>query len=101
MAERSTESGAGEDPRAIELAHAALDELGVPRSSDRGRLTIFGRIEALRAGRFDQGRLSRPRAAPQPLRPCPRCGLQALGELGGVCPSCSSDLDAPAAATAG
>ncbi len=96
MARRSTEATTAEDPRAIELAHAALDELGVPRTSDRGRLTLFGRIEALRAGRFDQARLSRPRPSPQPLRPCPRCGLQAMAELGGTCPSCAAQLDAPA-----
>jgi rubrerythrin len=96
----TVESTAMESPRALALAHAALDELGVPRTSERGRLTLFGRIEALRAGQFDQARLSRPRQA-QPLRPCPRCGLMALVELGSVCPSCSADLEAPPAAQAG
>jgi rubrerythrin len=101
MAKRSTATSTAEDPRVIEFAHAALDELGVPRASDRGRLTLFGRIEALRAGRFDQARLSPPRPAPKPLRPCPRCGLQVMAELGEVCPSCSTQLEAPAPATAG
>jgi hypothetical protein len=30
-----------------------------------------------------------------PLRPCPRCGLLAMVELGAVCPSCSAALLAP------
>ncbi len=101
MPTHRTGSATAENPRAVELAHAALDELGVPRASDRGRLTLFGRIEALRAGQFDPSRLSPPRTAPQPLRACPRCGLQAMAELGSVCPSCSADLDAPVAASAG
>ena len=43
------------------IAHASLDELGVPRSTDTGkRLTLFGRIEALRSGQFDPTRLSHP-----------------------------------------
>jgi hypothetical protein len=95
MAKRSTQSPSAEEPRAITLAHAALDELGVPRTSELGRLTLFGRIEALRAGMFDHERLSLP-SSPQPLHPCPRCGLLALVELGAVCPSCFADLDAPA-----
>lgn len=93
MATRNTPTAIAESPEALELAHAALDELGVPRRSDRGRLTLFGRIEALRAGMFDAERLSRPRP-PQPLYPCPRCGLLALLELGATCPSCSTSLDA-------
>lgn len=96
MATRRTQELQEDDLRGLELAHAALDEIGVPRTSDRGRLTLFGRIEALRAGRFDAARLSRPRA-PQPLQPCPRCGLLALIELGAVCPACSAELGAPAA----
>ncbi len=46
------------DLRGVALAHAALDELGVPRLDDRqNRLTLLGRLEALRAGRFDPARL--------------------------------------------
>jgi hypothetical protein len=84
-----------DDRRSLECAHAALDELGVPRANERGRLTIFGRIEALRAGQFDPERLSRSTGAAMPLHPCPRCGLLALVELGAVCPSCSAALLAP------
>ncbi len=94
MATRSAGQRPTEDERALELAHAALDELGVPRTSDKGTLTLFGRIEALRAGRFDADRLSRPQE-PQPLRRCPRCGLLTLAELGDVCPSCSAELATP------
>ncbi len=89
-----------DDRRALECAHAALDELGVPRASDGGRLTIFGRVEALRAGKFDPGRLSRPTRTATPLLPCPRCGLLAMIELGAVCPSCSAALLAPLPAPA-
>jgi len=85
-----------EDRRALELAHASLDELGVPRTGEGGRLTLFGRIEALRAGKYDPARLSAPAPAAAPLHPCPRCGLLALVELGAVCPSCSAELVAPA-----
>jgi len=85
-----------EDPRALELAHASLDELGVPRTGEGGRLTLFGRIEALRAGKYDPGRLSAPSPAPAALHPCPRCGLLAPVEFGAVCPSCSAELVPPA-----
>jgi hypothetical protein len=63
------------DLRAIALAHGALDEIGVPRESDGRRLTLFGRIEALRAGKFDAAKLTLPAAA-APL-PCPNCALLA------------------------
>ncbi len=54
-------SALADDLRAIALAHAALDEIGVPRTNDDGaRLTLLGRIEALRAGRFDPATLSPP-----------------------------------------
>lgn len=66
----------GDDLRAMALAHAALDEIGVPRSTDTGqRLTLFGRIEALRAGKYDPERLTVPADA-RP-RPCPTCGILA------------------------
>jgi hypothetical protein len=84
-----------DDKRALECAHAALDELEVPRNSERGRLTIFGRIEALRAGKFNPERLSRSTDAVTTLQPCPRCGLLAMVEFGAVCPSCSVALLAP------
>ncbi len=89
-----------EDPRALEFAHTALDELGVPRTSDGRRLTLFGRIEALRAGKLDLSRLAMSSAPATPLHPCPRCGLFALVELGAVCPSCSSELYAAPESTA-
>ncbi|HET6411713.1 MAG TPA: hypothetical protein VFG53_06605 [Anaeromyxobacter sp.] len=97
MATQSGEADAPvEDPRALELAHASLDELGVPRTGEGGRLTLFGRIEALRAGKYDPARISAPTPTPAALHPCPRCGLLALVELGAVCPSCSAELVAPA-----
>jgi hypothetical protein len=50
-----------DDLRKMALAHAALDELAVPRFSDSSeRLSLFGRIMALRAGRFDPRRLRIP-----------------------------------------
>jgi len=90
MATRGEKQGPN-SARGLELAHLALDELGVPRTSDVGKLTLFGRILALRAGQFDHERLSLPAVA-MPLQPCPRCGLLALVELGAVCPSCSAAL---------
>lgn len=95
MAEDTARGLSVDDQRALECAHAALDELGVPRASERGRLTIFGRIEALRAGKFNPERLTRSTEPVRPLRPCPRCGLLAMVELGAVCPSCSAALLAP------
>ena len=50
-----------DDLRRMALAHAALDELGVPRLGEgTQRLSLFGRILALRAGRFDPRRLRIP-----------------------------------------
>ena len=93
-ARTDTPAGTDEDPRGIALAHAALDGLGVPRSDDRGhRLTLFGRIEQLRAGKCDLSRITRPAAARE-LRSCAYCGLHVLPQLGGRCPSCGQDLDA-------
>lgn len=63
------------DLRAISFAHAALDEIGVPREVDGRRLSLFGRIEALRAGKFDSTKLALP-ANPAPLH-CPNCTLLA------------------------
>ncbi len=81
-----------DDLRGLDLAHAALDELGVPRADERGnRFTLFGRIEALRAGKFDQGRISRPSAASE-LHRCGGCGLYVLSQAGDACPSCGEPL---------
>lgn len=67
------------DLQRLALAHRALDELGVPRASDGERLSLFGRIEALRAGKYDPTRLSPPAGAAAPQ--CPRCALLALPVL--------------------
>lgn len=64
------------DLRAMAFAHAALDEIGVPRANDGRRLSLFGRIEALRAGKYDPARLSAPASAPPPQ--CPTCALAAI-----------------------
>jgi hypothetical protein len=63
------------DLRAIALAHLSLDEIGVPREIDGRRLNLFGRIEALRAGKFDPDKLTVPTAA-APFQ-CASCGLLA------------------------
>ncbi len=53
-----------DDLRKLALAHAMLDEMGVPRTGDGGeRLSLFGRIVALRAGRFDPRKLRMPGTA--------------------------------------
>lgn len=84
-----------DDLRVLDFAHSSLDEIGVPRQDGDGkRLTLFGRIEALRAGHFDPGRLATPFSAPPTLNRCPRCGLLVLIALGETCPSCSSELEA-------
>ena len=87
----TTEDALSVDLSRIDLAHRALDELGVPRTSNGGHLTIFGRIEALRAGKFDPQRLTIP-AAPETEHKCPRCGLLAPLEAGVVCTSCAAEL---------
>lgn len=82
-----------DDLRVLDFAHSSLDELGVPRTNGAGqRLTLFGRIEALRAGRFDPARLSQRTGAAPALNRCPRCGLMVLVELGETCPSCAAEL---------
>jgi hypothetical protein len=81
-----------EDLRGLDLAHAALDELGVPREDEGGRrFTLFGRIEQLRAGKLDRTRLSGPSADPD-LRRCGCCGFHALPRPDGACPSCGTLL---------
>jgi hypothetical protein len=78
--------------RQIELAHAALDELAVPRTNEQGlRYTLFGRIELLRAGKLDLSRIARP-AAERELRRCGACGLYALSASGDACPACGAPL---------
>jgi len=82
-----------DDLRGLDLAHAALDELSVPRGDDRGnRYTLFGRIEQMRAGKFDPARITRPTAAPD-LRRCGACGLYVLSQPGDACPSCVKALE--------
>ena len=82
-----------DDLRGIDLAHSALDELAVPRANDRGqRFTLFGRIEQLRAGKFDPARLTRPTTEPD-LRRCGGCGLYVLSQPGDACPSCAKALE--------
>ncbi len=55
-----------DDLRKLALSHALLDELGVPRTSDAGEpLSLFGRIVALRTGRFDPRKLRMPRPPPE------------------------------------
>jgi rubrerythrin len=82
-----------DDLRGIDLAHSALDELRVPRTDERGRrYTLLGRIEQLRAGKFDPARISRPTAAPE-LHRCGACGLYALSQVGDACPSCDRPLE--------
>jgi rubrerythrin len=84
-----------DDLRVLDFAHSSLDEIGVPRANGDGqRLTLFGRIEALRAGRFDPARLSPRGGAAPAMHRCPRCGLMVLVELGETCPSCSAELNA-------
>jgi rubrerythrin len=79
--------------RGLELAHVALDELGVPRLDEQGhRYTLFGRIEQLRAGKFDPSRISRPTPS-QDLRRCGGCGLYVLSRPGDGCPSCGKKLE--------
>lgn len=87
-----TPNSTEEDLRGIELAHVALDELGVPRGNEQGqRFTLFGRIELLRAGKCDLSRISRP-PVERELRRCPSCGLYALSQPGDDCPSCGKAL---------
>jgi hypothetical protein len=71
VAERTALS---DDLRMLAFAHASLDELGVPRWNDGRRLTLFGRIEALRAGKYDPERLTGAEEAPVT---CPSCGWTA------------------------
>ncbi len=89
---RTTQRTTEDDLRGLDLAHAALDELGVPSADERGqRYTLFGRIEQLRAGKFDAARISRPTAGPD-LRRCEGCGLYVLSQPGDDCPSCGKGL---------
>ena len=86
------QSRTGEDLRGLDLAHTALDELGVPRTDERGkRYTLFGRIEQLRAGKFDPDRITRPTSGPD-LKRCDGCGLHVLSLPGDGCPSCGRPL---------
>jgi hypothetical protein len=80
----------------IALAHAALDELGVPRACEEGRLTLFGRIIALRAGKYDGARLPVPvlEGLPPAVYACPRCGVDGPTEFGALCDPCAAALDA-------
>lgn len=84
---------ADDDLRQLDLAHAALDELAVPRSNEQGlRYTVFGRIELLRAGKLDLTRIARPAAAGE-LRGCGACELYALSVTADACPACGARLE--------